>query len=109
VGAAFTVTVVVYTVDGLQPLPLLLNVNEYVVVAVGLITGFCAVDEDPSDPVHNHDVALLEFEFKLTVPPLHIGPLFVAPVEPGTAFTVTVVVYTFDGLHPLPVLLTVSE
>ena len=78
-------------------------------MAVGLITGLCAAEVDPSDPVHDHAVALLELSFNVTVPPLHIGPLFVAPVDVGTVFTVTVVVYTVDGLQPLPVLLSVSE
>ena len=50
------------------------------------------VDEDPSEPVHDHIVALLELSFKVTDPPLHIGPLFVAPVELGAVLTVTVVV-----------------
>ena len=78
-------------------------------VAVGLITGFCAAEVEPSEPVHDHAVALLELSFKVTVPPLQIGPLLVAPVEVGAVFTVTVVVYTVDGLQPLPVLLSVSE
>ena len=52
---------------------------------------------------------MLELSCNVTVPPLHIGPLFVAPVEVGTVFTVTVVVYTVDGLQPLPVLLSVNE
>ena len=61
-------------------------------VAVGLITGLCAAEVEPSDPVHDHAVALLELSYNVTVPPLHIGPLLVAPVEVGTVFTVTVVV-----------------
>ena len=61
-------------------------------VAVGLITGLWILDDDPSDPVHDHAVALLELSFNVTVPPLQIGPLFVAPVEVGAVFTVTVVV-----------------
>ena len=43
------------------------------------------------------------------MPPAHIGLLFVAPVDDGTGFTVTDVVYTVAGLHPPPVLLTISE
>ena len=54
-------------------------------------------------------MALLELSFSVTEPPLQIGPLLVAPVEVGTAFTVTVVVYTVDGLQPLPLALSVSE
>jgi hypothetical protein len=53
------------------------------VVTVGVITGFCAVDVDPSEPVHDQTVALVEFELRLTVPPTHIGPSFVAPVDVG--------------------------
>ena len=78
-------------------------------VAVGVITGLCAADVDPSEPVHDHAVALLELSFNVTLPPLHIGPLLAAPVEVGTVFTVTVVVYTVDGLQPLPPALSVSE
>ena len=62
------------------------------VVAVGLITGLCTEDDDPSDPVQDHAVALLELSSKVTVPPLQLGPLFVAPVDVGAVFTVTVVV-----------------
>ena len=61
-------------------------------VAVGLITGFWALDVVPLEPVHDHAVALLELALSVTVPPLQIGPLFVAPVEDGTRFTVTTVV-----------------
>ena len=79
------------------------------VVAVGVITGFCAAEVEPSEPVHDQAVALLELSFNVTEPPLQIGPLLVAPVEVGTVFTVTVVVYTVDGLQPLPPALSVSE
>ena len=77
-------------------------------VAVGLITGFCALDVVPLEPVHDHAVALLELALSVTVPPLQIVPLFVAPVEDGTGLTVTVVRYTVPGLQPLPTLLTVK-
>ena len=50
------------------------------------------LDDDPSDPVQDQDEALLELSSKVTVPPLQIGPLFVAPVDVGAVFTVTVVV-----------------
>ena len=62
------------------------------VVAVGVIVGFCAAELEPSEPVHDQEVALLEFALRVTVPLLQIGPLFVAPVDVGDAFTVTVVV-----------------
>ena len=91
VGTALTVTAVVYTVAGLQPLPLVLTVNEYVVVVVGVIAGFCAAELDPSDPVHDQAVAPLEFALRCTVPPTQIGPSFVGEAV-GTALTVTEVV-----------------
>ncbi len=43
----------------------------------------------PSGPDHDHAVASLELADRVTVPPAHIGPLFVAPVEDGTGFTET--------------------
>ncbi len=46
----------------------------------------------PDGPLQLHAVALLELEESVTVPPSHIGPLLVAPVEDGTGLTVTVVV-----------------
>ena len=52
---------------------------------------------------------MLELSCKVTEPPLQIGPLLVAPVDVGTVFTVIVVVYTVDGLQPLPLALSVSE
>ena len=52
---------------------------------------------------------MLEFALRVTVPLLQIGPLFVAPVDVGDAFTVTVVVYTVAGVQPLPLELKVNE
>ena len=78
-------------------------------MAVGVIVGFCAADDDPSEPVQDQAVALLEFALSVTVPLLQIGPLFVAPVDVGDAFTVTVVVYTVAGVQPLPLELKVNE
>ena len=103
-------TVLVYTVEGLQLLPVLLNVNEYVLVTVGVAVALCIVDEKPFGPVHAHEVALLEFAFNVAVLPMHIG-LLVAPVDDGTRFTVTLVVYIVKGLQPeVPlVLVTVKE
>jgi hypothetical protein len=43
---------------------------------------------------------LLELALSVTVPPLHIGPLFVAPVEVGSTLTVADVVYV--AVHPEP-------
>lgn len=99
VGLAFTETVVVYAVDGLQPGPLALTVNEYVVVTVGVAVGFCAVELKPPAAVHDHEVAPVEFAFKVAVPPAQIVPLFVGAAV-GTELTVTAVVYTVPGLHP---------
>ena len=45
----------------------------------------------------------------MAVPPTQTGLVFVAPVDVGTVCTVTDVVYTVAGLHPMPVLLIVSE
>ena len=59
---------------------------------VGVFVGFCNVDVKPFDPVHDHVVALLEFAVNVAVPVLHIGPLFVTPLEVGTELTVTLVV-----------------
>ena len=46
----------------------------------------------PDGPLQLQVVASLELEESVTVPPTHIGPLLVAPVEVGTGLTVTVVV-----------------
>ena len=94
---------------GVQPEPVLLTVNEYVPVAVGVAVGFCKEEEKPEGPDHDHAVASLELADNVTVPPTHIGPLLVAPVEDGTGLTVTVVVYTVAGVQPDPVLLSVNE
>jgi hypothetical protein len=92
-GAALTVTVVVYVVVGLQPEPEPpLKVSEYVPVTVGASLGFCDAELNPPGPFHDHDVAPVLLADRFTVPPAHIGPSFVAPVDDGAAFTVTVVV-----------------
>ena len=51
-GVGLTVAMVVNTVVGLQPA--LLTVSEYVIVpvTVGVSIGFCNVEVNPSDPVH---------------------------------------------------------
>ena len=46
--------------------------------------------------------------FSVTVPPLHIAPLFVGTAV-GMLFTVTVVVYVVPALQPEPELLIVNE
>ena len=52
---------------------------------------------------------MLELSLSVAVPPTQIGLVLVAPVDVGRACTVTDVVYTVAGLHPLPVLLTTNE
>ena len=89
-------------------MPTLLTISEYVVVTVGVAVGFCKLEVKPSDPTQLHAVALLECALKLTIPPLQIRPLFVAPLDIGRGLTVTVVRYTVPGLQPLPTLLTVK-
>lgn len=104
VGGRFTVTVVVYTVIGLQPG--MLTVREYVVVTDGDTTGFVAAEVNPPGPVHEKVVAPPDgFAVSVAVPVLHIGPLLVGAA--AGLFTVTVVVYVVAGLQPA--LLTVSE
>lgn len=108
VGTELTVTTVVYIVDGLQPEPVALTVNEYVVVTVGTSVGFCPAELNPSEPVQDHEVAPVEFAFSVTVPLEQIGPLLVGAAE-GITFTVTTVVYWGDDAHPDAVVLTVRE
>ena len=89
-----TVTVVVYTVPGVQPdVPaLLLTVNEYVLVTVGVAVGFCAVVDDNAGPLHKYISVLPPgFAVKVTDADKHIGPLLVGDAV-GKPFTVTVVV-----------------
>ena len=91
-GLAFTVTVVVYIVDGLHPanpLPFV-TVSEYTVVTVGVAVGFWAVFEDKSDPLQLYLLAPPPgFAYKLTVPPTQIEPLLVGTAK-GNEFTITV-------------------
>ena len=94
---------------GLQPAPVLLTTSEYTPVTVGVIVGDCIEELYPAGPVQDHAVALLELSFSVTLPPTHIGPVLVAPLDVGAGFTVTEVVYTVAGLQPLPELLTISE
>ena len=71
---------------------MLLTVSEYVPVVVGVAIGFCNVEAKPAGPLHDHDVAPVELADRFTVPPTHIGPSLVAPVDAGTGLTVTEVV-----------------
>jgi len=61
-------------------------------VVVGVAVGFCSEEVKPDGPFHVHEFALLELAANVTVPPMHIGLLFVAPLEAGIGFTVAVVV-----------------
>ena len=105
----FTVTLVIYTSDELHPVVELFIVNRYIDVVAGAIVGFCRVELYPPGPIHDQDVAFVEFALSVTVPPAHTGPLLVGPAELGTGFTTSVVVYMLDELHALPGLLTTSE
>ncbi len=68
-------------------------------VTVGVAVGFCSEELKPAGPVHTQVVALLEFECNVTVPPIHIGAVLVAPVDEGDGVTLAVVV--FVALQPL--------
>jgi hypothetical protein len=70
----------------------LLTVKEKIPVAEGVAVGFWSVEVKPAGPLHDHAVASLELAVSVTLPPTHIGPLFVAPVEEGAGLTVTEVV-----------------
>ena len=59
---------------------------------MGVAVGFCNDEAKPDGPVHDQDVAPVEFAFSVSVPPAHMAPLFVIPDEVGTAFTVTMAV-----------------
>jgi hypothetical protein len=112
-GVERTVTDVVYTVDGVQPgwLDPSLTVSEYTDVADGVAVGFSVVDPVSDEPVHTYVFAPPDgLAVRFTVPPLHIGPLFVGAAT-GVLFTVTDVVYTVDGAQPASVVpsLTVKE
>jgi hypothetical protein len=86
-----TLAMVVYTADELQPVVVLLTVSEKVVVPAMVVIGFCWVEVNPLDPVHDHRFALLECAFSVT-DPAHVPPLLVAPVDDGSAFTVSAAV-----------------
>jgi allophanate hydrolase subunit 1 len=112
-GVVFTVTDVVYTVEGAQPgcEDPSLTVSEYTDVAVGIAVGFAVLDPESADPFHTNVLAPpVALDDKTTTPPIHIGPLFVGAAT-GVLFTVTDVVYTVDGAQPASVVpsLTVSE
>ena len=75
VGVAFTVTDVVYTVDGLQPASAVpsLTVRLYTVVAVGVAVGLATEDDDNEVPLQlNTDAPPAPLAVRLTVPPLQI-------------------------------------
>lgn len=78
-------------------------------MVVGDTVGFCKEEVKPEGPVQDQADASLELAVSVAVPPTHIGPLLVAPVEEGVGLTVTEVVYTVAGEQPEPLLLTESE
>ena len=70
-----------------------------------------SVPDDKFGPLHANNkvpVPPVPFAVRFTVPPTQIGVLLTGAAV-GTAFTVTVVVYTIPELQLLPVLLTVNE
>ena len=92
-GVAFTVTDVVYIVDGLQPASAVPSVTrtEYTPLAVGVAVGFSLVDVKPPGPDQLYVLAPLPgFADKATVPPMQIGPSFVGAAV-GVGLTDTVV------------------
>ena len=78
-------------------------------MVVGDTVGFCNDEVYPEGPLQDHADASLELAVSVAVPPTHIGPLLVAPVEEGVGLTVAEVVYTVAGEQPDPVLPTESE
>lgn len=71
----FTLTIVVYVAEEVQPeadVPLV-TVSEYVLVTVGVAVGFCTVDEDRFGPLHAYVLVLPPgLASSVTVPPTHI-------------------------------------
>ena len=62
-------------------------------MAVGVAVGNCTVADDRLGPTQFQPVvAAFVCGFRLTVPPTHIGPLLVTPVDDGIGLTDTVVV-----------------
>lgn len=72
--------------------------------------GLAIVVEDKLAPLHEYAVTPPDgFAVSDTVEPLQMVPLLVGAAV-GVGFTLTVVVYTVDGLQPeAPPLLTVNE
>ena len=99
VGSGLTVTVVVYTVAGLQPDTFVLTVNEYMLVILGETFGFCNVELYPPGPLHAYNIAPVPptaLDCSVAVSPKHIGLVFDG-LAVGTELTITVVVYTVAG------------
>jgi hypothetical protein len=94
IGVLLTVTEVVYTVVGAQPgwVDPSLTVSEYTEVAEGVAVGFSTDVLDNAEPLHTNVLAPSEpLPVRFTVPPSHIGLLFVGAAI-GVLFTVTDVV-----------------
>lgn len=54
---------------------------------------------NPLEPTHDHRVAELECALSVTRP-VHVAPLFVAPVDVGIAFTASATVVRLLPVHP---------
>ena len=92
-GTGFTDTVVVYVLVPVHPPPVPVTVSEYVLVTLGVAVGFAIVVEERLGPLHAQLVTEgFVFAYRFTVPPAHIVPLLVRPLEVGIGFTDTVVV-----------------
>jgi hypothetical protein len=75
VGCAFTVTDVVYTVDGLQPASVVpsLTVRLYTEVTVGVAVGLAIEDDDNEVPLQLYtDAPPAPLAVRFTVPPLQM-------------------------------------
>jgi hypothetical protein len=92
-GDEFTVTVVIYITDELQPAPEGPDtVSEYVPVAVGVAVGFAIIAVNPAGPLHEYEETLADgLAMRLTDEPVQMGPLFEGAAV-GTTLTVTLVV-----------------
>jgi hypothetical protein len=78
----------------------LVTVSEYTEVTLGVAVGLATVVDDNDGPLHEYvDVLPPGLAVSVTVPPTHIGPLFVGAAV-GVLLTVTDVVYTVAGEQP---------
>jgi hypothetical protein len=76
------------------------TVSEYTLVVVGVALGFSVLLDDSDVPLQLNVFAPPDgVAVSVTVPPAHIGPLFIGAAT-GLAFTVTDVVYISVGAQP---------